>query len=354
MKPSSFPIKFSTSILAVCFLLLFSNCYLWKQGTRLLSYTASSVPIKKMEKDPKTPDSLRHFFSLVNEITAYAADSIGLAKNSNFTKFVSIRKPYLIDLVAAAGKTDFVPYQWCYPLFGCWPLRGYFDSTDAIREAQRLKKLGLDVCLGRAEAFSTLGFLSDPIYSFMKRYSVYRIANLIIHEQTHATVYVKDHVDFNEELATFTGNEGALAFIRSKFGDSSTQFQNAVKESKDVSTYYRSVQSLYRALSAVYSSTVSLQEKLQKKAGVIAAFKDSIGRNYDAMFLTQDYRGIDKLDINNAFISLDMTYALDLDLFYKLYEEEDKDLRKTVAAVKLLSKKKGDCKKNLEGFLSHK
>ena len=47
-----------------------------------------------------------------------------------------------------------------------------------------------------------------------------------------------------------------------------------------------------------------------------------------------------------------MTYALDLDLFYKLYEKENRDLRKTVVMVKALSRKKGDGKKNLEDLLS--
>jgi predicted aminopeptidase len=338
-------------LLACCALLL-SGCYLWKQGTRVLSYTSRSVPIPKLLQRPETPDSLKQFFLLVNEIRAYAADSIGLAKNSNFTRFVSINKPYLIDLVSAAGKADFVSYTWCYPFFGCWPLRGYFDNADAIREANRLKKLGLDVSLGRAAAFSTLGFLSDPVYSFMKNYSVYWIADLIIHEQTHTTVYVKNQVDFSEEFATFMGSEGALGFIRSKYGETSEQVQNAVKESRDIDTYYRSIQSLYRALSAVYGSTIPLKEKLQKKQEIIAGFKDSIARNYNAIFLTQEYRGIEKADINNALISLDMTYALDLDLFYKLYEKENRDLRATVARIKALSKKKGDCKKNLEDLLS--
>jgi predicted aminopeptidase len=334
-------------------ILLLNGCYLWKQGTRLLSYTSQSVPIPRLMKRPDTPDSLKQFFNLVNEIRAYATDSIGLAKNRNFTRFVSINKPYLIDLVSATGKTDFAAYTWCYPFFGCWPLRGYFDSADAIKEAQRLKKRGLDVARSTAGAFSTLGFLSDPVYSYMKKYHLYQIANLIIHEQTHPTVYVKNQAEFSEEFASFVGAEGALGFIRSKYGDTSAQFKNAVKESKDIDTYYRSIQSLYRVLNAVYGSTISQEEKLQKKQEIISGFKDSIARNYNAIFLTQEYRGIEKADINNAFISLDMTYTLDLDLFYRLYEKENRDLRKTVVVVKALSKKKGDCKRNLHDLLSH-
>jgi predicted aminopeptidase len=353
MHKSTCTKKFLIFPLLACCALLLSGCYIWKQGTRVLSYTSRSVPIPKLMKRPDTPDSLKHFLLLVNEIRAYAADSIGLAKNSNFTTFVSIEKPYLIDLVTATGKADFVPHTWCYPFFGCWPLRGYFDNADAIQEANKLKKLGLDVYVGRAGAFSTLGFLSDPVYSYMKNYHVYQIANLIIHEQTHPTVYVKNQAEFSEEFASFVGAEGALGFIRSKYGDSSEQYQNAKKESRDIDTYYRSIQSLYRALSAVYGSTIPQEEKLQKKIGIIAGFKDSISRNYNAIFLTQEYRGIEKADINNAFISLDMTYTLDLDLFYNLYEKENRNLRATVASIKLMSRKKGDCKENLKVLISN-
>ncbi len=35
------------------------------------------------------------------------------------------------------------------------------------------------------------------------------LANLIIHEMSHATIFVKDSVDFNENLATFIGDRGA-------------------------------------------------------------------------------------------------------------------------------------------------
>jgi predicted aminopeptidase len=338
------------SLLACCVLFL-NSCYLWKQGTRLLTYTSRSVPIAKLMKRPDTGDSLRQFFNLVNEIRVFAADSIGLAKNSNFTTFVSIDKPYLIDLVAATGKTDFIPYKWCYPFFGCWPLRGYFDSTDAQKEAIRLKKLGMDVARSTAGAFSTLGFLSDPVYSFMKHYHVYHIANLIIHEQTHPTVYVKNQAEFSEEFASFVGAEGAMAFIRSKYGDSSAQFSDAKKLAHDINAWYRGIHGLHAALSSMYAGSAPYDEKLQKKQEFIAGFKDSLSRNYDAIFQTQGYRGIEKTDINNAFISFDMTYTLDLDLFYKLYEKENRDLRKTVAAVKELSKRKGDCKENLKAMV---
>jgi predicted aminopeptidase len=265
---------------------------------------------------------------------------------------VSIDKPYLVDVVCASGIADFIPYTWCYPLFGCWPLRGYFDKQDAKKEAGRLAKKGYDVYIGRVDAFSTLGFFSDPVYSFMKNFPVYRIADLIIHEQTHATIYVKNQVDFDEELASFIGSEGALWFIRSKFGEASGVYMTAVKLSKDNDTYYRLISGLYAALSAMYGdSSMALGSRVARKNDIIAGFKDSLARHYDSIFLTGAFKGLEKTEINNAFISVDMTYSRDLDLFYRLYEQKNRDLRATLADIKSIEKKSGNCKENMRKLL---
>ncbi len=345
------PSRSVTCIAIACCAVLLNGCYLWKQGTRMFSYTLEARPVSKVSQRPQTPDSLKRFFVLVNDIRTFAFDSIGLRRTANYTTYVSINKGYLIDVVSAAGKADFTPYTWCYPLFGCWPLRGYFDRADADSEAAWLSRKGYDVYVGRVDAFSTLGFLSDPLYSFMKNFPVYELANLIIHEQTHATVYVKNQVDFNEELACFTGSEGALRFIRAKYGDTSAAYTASVKTAQDINTYYRLMRSLYNRLSAVYKSGISVDDKLRQKQAIIAHFKDSLALRYDSLFLTPSFRGLQKAGINNAYISADMTYTLDLDLFYRLYEKKNRDLRATMESIKVLSKKKGDCRRHLRELL---
>lgn len=335
----------------ICCALLLNGCYLWKQGIHMFSYAIDAKPTAKLSQRPETPDSLKRFFALAGDIRTFAFDSVGLRRTANYTTYVHIDKKYLIDLVSATGQVDFTPYTWCYPLFGCWPLRGFFDKADADTEAARLSRKGYDVYVGRADAFSTLGFTADPLYSFMKNFPVYELANLIIHEQTHATVYVKNQVDFNEELASFTGAEGALRFIRARYGDTSAAYAASVKLSKDIGTYYRLVHSLYNRLSVVYKSALSHDDKLRQKRAIIAHFKDSLAANYDSIFLTPSYKGLEKLDINNAFIGVDMTYTLDLGLFYRLYEKKNRDLRAVMATIKELSKRKGDCRQQLRELL---
>ena len=319
-----------------------SGCYLIKQGWYVVKYTREAVPIKKLENNPATPDSLRRFLSLVQDIRAFASDSIGLRRNSNFSTYVAINQKYLVNVVYGAGKTNFTPYEWWFPFFGKFPYKGYFELPDAKKEAKKLMDRGFDAYIGAVDAFSSLGFFSDPVYSFMKHFSVFRIASLIIHEQTHATLYIKNQSQFNEEMAMFMGAEGALWFIKSHWGESSAQYQSALGQQKDSDTYFKLIRSLYQKLKAVYDSKDSEMHTLDKKQWIIKSFKDSVAANYDSIFSSPDYRGLATMNINNALIAVDMTYTYDLNRFYELFEKKNHNLRATLAALVGLKKKKGD------------
>jgi predicted aminopeptidase len=313
-----------------------------KQGYYVIKYTTSSTPIEKLQRRVGTPEDLKRFFSLVHDIREFAFDSVGLKKNNNFTTYVKVDRKYLVDIVFAAGKDNFTPYQWRFPFFGSFPDKGYFDRRDAEAEARRLDGKGYDTYIGRADAFSTLGFFSDPIYSFMKDFPLFEIAALIIHEETHATLFIKNQVQFNEEMATFFGTEGALRFIKAKFGDSSEQFKNAEKQSRDYQMYIGLIDSLYFRLKTEYEDKISMQDKMQKKQETIDWFKEFVTVKYDSLFQTKNYQGLKRVTINNAFISADITYAFDLKDFYVLYQKDNKNFRTMLSALKALDKLKGD------------
>jgi predicted aminopeptidase len=331
----------SIALAALC-ILSCDGCYLLKQGTYVLKYTHEAIPIKKLECRPGTPDSLRDFLRLVQDIRRFAEDSVGLIRNANYSKYVNVNKKYLVDVVYGAGRVNFTSYQWWFPFFGKFPYKGYFERRDAQKEADRLIAEGYDAFIGRVDAFSSLGFFSDPVYSFMKNFPVFRIASLIIHEQTHATLYIKNQAQFNEEMAMFMGKEGALRFIKARYGDSSAHYRSAIKERKDEDEYFKLIKSLYLKLKPIYDGKGTDAEKLDMKHSIIKNFKDSVSANYDSIFLSPEYRGIATMNINNALIAIEMTYTYDLDRFYELYEKKNRDFRAALASLKKLKNKKGD------------
>ena len=336
------------SIVAICLsLLLFNGCYLIKQGTYILRYNFRAQKIDKVLNDPETPEPTREFLDLVQEIGAYATDSIGLKKNRNYTTYVKIDKDYLVDVVSAAEDVSFKQYKWCYPFFGCFPLKGYFEKEDALKEAEKLKGKGYDVNVDEVDGFSTLGIFKDPLYSFMKDFSVFGIASFIIHEQTHATVYVKNQVQFSEELATFVGNTGAMNFIRQKYGTDSDIFRSAVLAEQDREAYLGLLRGLYNELKSMYQSGINREEKLNRKEEIIADFKEKVSTEYNRFFKTGSYSRLSKININNAYLAIRMTYTNDLKLYQELYIKEGENLKSFMDSVIKLSKKKGDLKEHL-------
>jgi predicted aminopeptidase len=319
------------------------NCYLIKQGKYVLKYSAGAKRIDKLQARFDTPVETKAFFSLVAEIRRFAADSIGLSRNDNFSTYIELPRDRIVDVVYAAGRLDFKPYTWRFPLFGSFPNKGFFEPADARKEAARLARKGYDTCVLGAGAFSTLGFFSDPLYSYMKRYSAFRLASLIFHEQTHATLFLNSQLQFNEELASFIAKEGGLRFIQWKFGDTSEQYRRALNSVRDEDVYYGLMKALYGRLKAVYDSTgIMNDEKLRLKETVIARFKDSVVANYDSLFKSPGYHWIPKVTINNASLVADMTYTLNLSLFRDLYERTGRDFKAMLASLKTLKKKKGD------------
>jgi hypothetical protein len=121
-------------------------------------------------------------------------------------------------LVSACGRS---PSTYLWEVSGGGSLRtGFFNAEEAEMEAARLKKKGLDVIVRPVDAFSTLGWFADPLFSFMSKYDDGELAETIIHELAHATVFVKRAEQFNEEFATFVGRQGALEYLKDRYAGS--------------------------------------------------------------------------------------------------------------------------------------
>jgi predicted aminopeptidase len=58
-----------------------------------------------------------------------------------------------------------------------------------------------------------LGWFNDPVLSTTLKNPPSRIANTVIHESVHATVWIQGNVAFNETLANFVGMQGAIEFF---------------------------------------------------------------------------------------------------------------------------------------------
>ena len=174
--------------------LLLSSCYETTQGLRYLSIRSKAESFDHALADPKTSPALRLLIERARTARSFALTELGLWETKNYTSVVPLDADRLATVVQACAELSFTRHLWSYPIVGKMPYRGYFDQKEAEREAARLKLTGLDVISRPVDAFTTLGWFKDPLFSFMSSYGEADIADLVIHEMTHATIFLKgDH-----------------------------------------------------------------------------------------------------------------------------------------------------------------
>jgi predicted aminopeptidase len=145
-------------------------------------------------------------------------------------------------------------YTWNFPLLGTVSYKGFFDFEKGRKEADVLKQKNYDVEYEPVTAWSTLGFFKDPIFSGMLRRNEGQLAELIIHEMTHATLYLKSSVDFNENLASAVGETGAEKFLRSRFGENSLQLRTYLNEQEDYNRFANHMLAGTKMLDSLYKT----------------------------------------------------------------------------------------------------
>lgn len=323
----------------------------------MLGYLGRAIPLEELAE---RGDDERVFAEQVEDIRRFAVNELGLSESKNYTRYVELDRDYLAAVVSASAKDSFTTYEWWFPVVGKVPYKGFFNVADARKEAGKLQKKDLDVWIRGVDAFSTLGWFRDPLYSYMKDYPLQNLADLIIHEQLHATVYLKNHSQFNEELAEFTGSEGARLYMEKmakNAGPGMIPPAEAEDEAAaDSAAYVAFIQSLIAELDAVYTSGLSREEKLSRKAEIIAAAKTRFAETYGQNFKTETYRGFSELSVNNAYLDLYRLYHGGRENYFRtLYERSGLDLKAFIGAAKTLKGKgKTDPREEFEKALGLK
>jgi predicted aminopeptidase len=320
-------------LLVVCG--IFSGCYTVKQGVTMLGYLNQAVPLEQAGLSDQAGEE---FVRLVTGIRTFAMEELGLSMSRNYTTYVELDRSYLAAVVSASAKDSFRRHEWYFPVVGRMPYKGFFDIEDARIERAKLEKKNLDVWIRGVDAFSTLGWFKDPLYSYMRGYSPARLADLIIHELVHATVFIKGQVQFNEELAEFIGSEGARLYIETRYGPDSEEYLENFVSDTDSNNYVAFIQELIAELEVLYSGDLGTEEKLAEKERIINSAKERFDREYESRFSGDDYRFFLELPVNNAYLELFRLYHAKDNFFVDLYERSGRNLPAFIAAAKTVTK----------------
>ena len=325
----------------------------------MLGYVNRAVPLESLfesggaggNDDISEAKKNRRFVELVQDIRRFAHEELGLKMSKNYTRYVAIDRDFLAAVVSASAADSFTRHEWKFPVVGRIPYKGFFKIEDARKERAKLEKKGLDVWIRGVTAFSTLGWLRDPLFSYMRDYSPDRLADLIIHESMHVTLFLKGQVQFNEELAEFVGGEGARLYIKTRFGVNSDEYRAMIEQDEEHRRYVAFIRELIAELQVLYDSGASREEKLSEKERIIKAAQARFENEYDSRFAGDNYRSFSTMSVNNAYLELYILYHAKDDYIADLYAKSGKSLPAFISAVKSMPKKGANARELLERSL---
>lgn len=331
--------------LLVCALIpLISGCgvsYLLKQGVAQLKINSKKVPIEKALKDPNISDDLKTKLQFAQEVKKYTETNLGLKKSKNYNYYLPFDKPYLTYVVSAAPKYSMKQLLWSYPLVGSLPYKGFFDLNDAKAEAKKLDVKGFDTYIRGVTAYSTLGWFADPLTKpQLVNYSQASLAELIIHELTHTTVYFSGEGDFNETLAEFVAGEGTKDFLTQKYGSNNSLLTEWEVAHKDEIIWNEFISDAVKILTKFYDMNKVAPNKEELKVREYSTLKEVFKTKYlPRINNKKGYEPLLKQKWNNAYILSQYTYTRDPELFKLLYVMSDSSMPMFIENIKSLKKR---------------
>ncbi|MBX2969882.1 MAG: aminopeptidase [Cyclobacteriaceae bacterium] len=291
-------------------------------------------PVAEYLADPSFPDSLKQKLLLIAEARQYAIDSLGLNDTKNYSTMYDQQGKEIMWVVTASEPFQLQAKEWEFPVLGAVPYKGFFEMERALAEKQNLEAEGWDVNVRNPGGWSTLGWFTDPILSNMLSRSEGDLVSLIIHEMAHATIFVKDSVDFNENLASFIGDRGAEQFLISKYGKNSEPYRQFLQEDKEFTHYVDHILRGCDYLDSVYMAIMDKthDEKRAIKETSIRTIMQAVDTlSFEALVRPTDkHTGIP----NNAYFMSFRRYQSKQDVFWHEWTHDFKgDLKAYIRAL---------------------
>ncbi|GAB4564329.1 MAG: aminopeptidase [Haliangiales bacterium] len=298
--------------------------YVVQAGFGQLELIGKSRPVDEVLEDPRTDARTRVLLQEIEHLRSFAA-AHGLATQGNYRRYVELNRPAVVWFLAASEPLAFEPKIWHFPIVGSFPYLGWFDEREAREVAAQLRAEGWDTYVRRVRAYSTGGWFRDPVLStmFSPRDDALRsLANVILHELTHANVLINDQSTFNESVASFVGDTMAEEYLIGRFGADSAEVEAYRAERLLEQRYGARLAETYKALDELYKSDRPDADKRAEKRAILAAVDAELGMRYRP---------------NNASLVGFKTYNAGLDEFAQLYESCGRDWLRFFAAIDTLA-----------------
>lgn len=285
--------------------------------------------------DSTTPRSVARRLQLVVDAREFAVRTLGLKAGDSFTTYSALKRDTLVLVLSAARRDTLAQVTWSFPVVGRVPYKGFFDFDEAIAQRERLRAQGYATNLRPAAAFSTLGWFNDPLLTTTLKLDTLDLANTVIHELLHNTIFVKGEVAFNESFASFVGARGAQAFFESRTQHAaSTRVAMEWEDEKRLAEFWERV---VRDIERLFDQP-GRDSAMRAAAGDSAyralrqVLRDSVAPQMPTAYLP----GLERMPLDNAALLARRVYAKELPLFDEIHQRLGAELRRTIDTVRVV------------------
>jgi len=292
--------------------------------------------VRKIAKDNTKPAKLRKQMQLVLNLREYAHSKLGMNPGENYLRFKRLNRKFALWVVYAAPEFDTRLKSWWYPVAGRFTSRGWFSEKAARRYAESLAAQGLDVHVGGAPAYSTLGWFDDPVLDTFINYSESDLAELIFHELAHGRFFLAGDATFNESFATATARAAVFKWLKDNRDTDAHDRYRAECLRHD--TFIKLVLETRQKLDAIYISGVSEEMMRTQKVITIENLRNQIDRLHDEDPEYSRLARWAKRPLNNANLAAIAVYNQNVSAFSRMHERNDRDFRQYFEAVESLAK----------------
>ncbi len=319
-------------------LAVLSGCslpYYWQAAAGHMEVMRLRRPLAEVIADPATAAPTRRQLVLASEARDFAHARLGLPDNGSYRAYAALDRPYVVWNVFAAPELSLEPRQWCFPVAGCVPYRGYFSASRAREFAASLDRKGDDVFVGGVAAYSTLGRFDDPLLDTMLNGDEAGLASVIFHELAHQRVYVAGDAVFNESFATFVERQGLAEFLGAR-GDADAASTQAARL-RDRARVLSLLAAARVRLAAVYAGDAEPERKRAGKARELGELRDAFAHLVEQSPGAAAYAGWFGDALNNATLVALATYEDRVAAFAQLFASTRGDWAAFYAEVERLA-----------------
>jgi predicted aminopeptidase len=288
--------------LLICLCLALAGCeslgYYSQAASGQLSMLNDRQPIERLIEDPTTPVDLRTQLQLVLELRAFAQSELMLPVEGQYSHYVNLERDHVVWNVFAAPELSLEPKTWCYPFAGCSAYRGYFSQQKAREYAVALADQGYDTYVGGVAAYSTLGWLNDPVLNTFVYWEESQLADLIFHELAHQLLYVPGDTLFNESFATTVAMEGVQRWMQKR--NNTEQYEKYLEGRAQQEDFIHMLGRYRERLVRVYQAPSGDDEKRRRKEEQIGLLREDYTSLQQQWGDAQAYSAWMAAPINNA------------------------------------------------------